>query len=86
LLLSGDLDVATPPFRSQIVADALPNATHLVFPGRTHVQLAGVNLCAFQIASQFILDPGATLDTSCMQNAQVLGFVLPDGSMSTDRD
>jgi len=27
LLLSGDLDVATPTFRSQTVADALPNAT-----------------------------------------------------------
>ena len=41
LLLSGDLDVATPTFRSQEVADALPNATLVVFPGRTHVQIAG---------------------------------------------
>ena len=86
LLLSGNLDVATPAFRSQIVADALPNATHLVFPGRTHVQLAGVNLCAFEILARFTRDPAAALDTGCMQNTPVLGFVLPDGTMSTDRD
>jgi pimeloyl-ACP methyl ester carboxylesterase len=86
LLLSGNLDVATPAFRSQIVADALPNATHLVFPGRTHVQLAGVNLCAFDILAQFTRNPEAPLDTGCMQNTPVLGFVLPDGTMSTDRD
>ena len=60
LLLSGDLDVATPTFRSQEVADALPNATLVVFPGRTHVQIAGANICAGQIMTQFVLDPTAT--------------------------
>lgn len=84
LLLTGDIDVSTPSFRSQIVADALPNATLLVFPGRTHVQLAGANLCAYEIVSQFTQDPQAPLDTSCIENARVLGFVLPDGSMTTD--
>lgn len=82
LLLSGDLDVATPAFRSQLVADALPNASHVIFPGRTHVQIAGVNLCAAQVATQFILDPTAALDTSCLAEAPLLGFVLPDGTMS----
>ena len=84
LLLSGDLDVATPTFRSQEVADALPNATLLVFPGRTHVQLAGSNICAGQIMTQFVLDPTATLDTSCLEDAPVVGFVLPDGSSSKE--
>jgi len=82
LLLSGDIDVATPAFRSQLVADALPNAAHVIFPGRTHVQIAGINLCAAQVATQFILDPTAPLDTSCAAESQVLGFVLPDGTMS----
>jgi pimeloyl-ACP methyl ester carboxylesterase len=86
LLLSGNLDVATPTFRSQIVADALPKATHVVFPGRTHVQLAGVNLCAFDILARFTRNPAAPLDTGCMRNTPVLGFVLPDGTMSTDHD
>ena len=84
LLLSGGLEVATPSFRSQIVADALPNATHVIFPGRTHVQIAGINLCAAQVATQFVLDPTAPLDMSCIEEDQVLGFVLPDGTMSSE--
>jgi pimeloyl-ACP methyl ester carboxylesterase len=84
LLLSGDLDVATPAFRSQVVADALPNATHIIFPGRTHVQIAAVNICAAQVATQFILEPTAPLDTSCLAEAPVLGFPLPDGTMSNE--
>ena len=82
LLLSGDLDVATPAFRSQIVADALPNATHIVFPGRTHVQISGINQCGAQIATAFILDPTAALDQGCVRDTPTLSFVLPDGSMS----
>jgi pimeloyl-ACP methyl ester carboxylesterase len=82
LLLSGKLDVQTPAFRSQQVADALPHATHVIFPGRTHVQIAGVNVCAAQVATQFILNPTAPLDTSCVAQAPLLGFVLPDGTMS----
>jgi hypothetical protein len=83
LLLSGSLDVATPAYRSQIVADALPNATHLIFPGRTHVQLSSVNLCAFDIMAQFTRNPDASLDTRCMEDATAMGFVLPDGTVST---
>ena len=85
LVLSGSLDVSTPAYRSQIVADALPNATHLVFPGRTHVQLSGINLCAFNVLSQFTRNPKGALDTSCMQNAPVMGFSLPDGTLTTDQ-
>jgi pimeloyl-ACP methyl ester carboxylesterase len=85
LLLSGGLDVATPSYRSQIVADALPNATHLVFPGRTHVQLSGVNLCAFDIMAQFTRNPNGSLDTSCMKETPVMGFILGDGTISTDQ-
>ena len=84
LLLTGDLDVATPTFRSQIVADALPNATLVTFPGTTHVQIGGINLCAAQVMTQFVLDPTAELDTSCVEESPLLGFVLPDGSMSQE--
>jgi pimeloyl-ACP methyl ester carboxylesterase/heat shock protein HslJ len=86
LLLGGDLDVATPVFRSQEVADGLPNATLIVFPGRTHVQIAGVNLCAADIMTQFVFDPAAPLDTSCTAESPVMGFVLPDGSMSQETE
>jgi pimeloyl-ACP methyl ester carboxylesterase len=86
LLLSGDLDVATPTFRSQEVADALPNAALVVFPGRTHVQIAGANQCASQVMTQFVLDPTAPLDTSCLTDAPVVGFALPDGSSSKEAE
>ena len=84
LLLSGDLDVATPTFRSQEVADALPNASLVVFPGRTHVQIAAANICAAQVMTQFVSDPTTKPDTSCVKEAPVLGFVLPDGSSSRE--
>lgn len=84
LLLSGDLDVATPTFRSQLLADALPNATLVIFPGRTHVQIASANLCAADVMTQFVLDPAASLDTSCTETSPLLGFILPDGTTSTD--
>jgi hypothetical protein len=34
--------------------------------------------------TQFVLDPTTKPDTSCVKEAPVLGFVLPDGSMSRD--
>jgi pimeloyl-ACP methyl ester carboxylesterase len=85
LLLSGCLDVATPTFRSQEVADALPNATLIVFPGFTHVQLGQDNACAFDVLRQFVGDPGAELDLTCVEGSPVLPFVLPDGTLSTDQ-
>ena len=82
LVLSGDLDVATPAFRSQLVVDALPNATHVIFPGHTHVQFGQLNQCAADVYTQFIADPAATLDTSCLKESNVIGFMLPDGTFS----
>jgi pimeloyl-ACP methyl ester carboxylesterase len=82
LVLSGDLDVATPAFRSQLVVDKLPNATHVVFPGHTHVQLGQFNQCAADVFTQFIADQAAALDTSCLEETNVVGFLLPDGTFS----
>jgi len=31
-----------------------------------------------------VLDPTAPLDTSCLTDAEVVGFALPDGTSSTD--
>jgi len=82
LLLSGSLDVATPPIRSQLIADALPNATHVIFPGHTHDQLGGLKPCVKEVFTQFIADPMSELDTSCVETPDYIGFVLPDGSFS----
>lgn len=80
LILAGSLDVNTPAYRSQIVADALPNDTFVVLPGRTHVQINGANECAGQIMTQFVLDPTAPLDLSCADESSPYPFLLPDGS------
>jgi hypothetical protein len=34
--------------------------------------------------TQFVVDPAAPLDTSCTEESPLLGFVLPDGSMSRE--
>lgn len=57
LVLSGGLDVQTPYFVSQDVADALPNATHVIFPTGFLVQVANINLCAIAIMRAFVIDP-----------------------------
>lgn len=82
LILSGGLDVATPTFRSDVVARSLPRATLVVFPDGTHVQLGAINLCAARIASAFVRAPGAPLPLACVKESRFPGFVLPDGSMS----
>ena len=80
LLLTGDLDVATPVVRTQELADDLPNDTLITFKGRTHVQLDGANQCAGQIMTQFVLDPTAPLDASCADDPSPYSFLLPDGT------
>lgn len=82
LLLSGSLDVATPPVHSQLIADALPNATHVIFPDHTHDQLGSLSRCVKGVFSQFIANPSKTLDTSCIETPDYTGFLLPDGSYS----
>lgn len=82
LLLAGDLDVATPSSRTREVADALPNSTFVLFHGRTHVQIAGANVCAAQMMTQFVHDPTSRLETSCSKGPSPYSFVLPDGTTS----
>jgi pimeloyl-ACP methyl ester carboxylesterase len=82
LILSGGLDAATPTFRSEVVAKALPRATLVVFPAGTHVQLGAVNLCAARIMTAFVRAPGAPLPLACVKESRFPGFVLRDGTTS----
>ncbi len=84
LLLAGNLDVSTPTFHTQQLADDLPTNSFVILPGRTHVQLDGANQCAGQIMTQFVMDPTGTLDTSCTEEPSPYSFILPDGSSSRD--
>jgi hypothetical protein len=71
------------PYGSQL-GQHVTRTPIVVFPGRTHVQIAGVNLCAAAVMTQFVLDSTASLDTSCTEASPLLGFVPPDGTTSTD--
>ena len=65
LVLSGELDPATPPSEGERVTRAFPNARHVVFPNQSH-NLANRS-CAARLIHQFI-DQGSTdgLDTGCV--------------------
>jgi pimeloyl-ACP methyl ester carboxylesterase len=69
LLLSGQLDPATPPRWGQIVESRLPHALHVVVPGVGHgVSTVG---CAPQLITRFLDDPEPTqLDVSCLTSHQ----------------
>lgn len=87
LLLTGGLDVETPAYHSQLVAESLSNATLIIFPGTTHVQLAGGNICAAQVMTQFIQNPGSELDLSCIDEMRSLPFTIlenMEGETSTN--
>lgn len=78
LILSGGLDVQTPFFLGNEVAEKLTNVTHVIFPAGFHVQIANLNRCAISIMNDFVRDPGAKLATGCADDEKPLPFVLPD--------
>jgi pimeloyl-ACP methyl ester carboxylesterase len=81
LVLSGGLDVQTPYYVSQQVVDALPDATHVIFPAGFHVQVMNLNRCAIDIMRDFVTDPGAPPDTACVAEVEPLPFMRPDFTM-----
>ncbi|RTE86253.1 MULTISPECIES: alpha/beta hydrolase [Gammaproteobacteria] len=74
LLLSGGQDPVTPPYWGELAAETLPNAQHLVAQNGGHT-IAG-HTCANDLVSDFIADPEAELDASCLEETQVLPFLL----------
>lgn len=66
LVLAGVFDPATPPEGTAAVADALQNATFLLFPDRAHGVIGPGADCAEAISITFLADPEAPLDTSCV--------------------
>jgi pimeloyl-ACP methyl ester carboxylesterase len=80
LVLSGGLDVRTPPFRNQQVADALPNSRVITFDLGDHVQYRGdFAPCAASLVSQFVIDPSTlqNLDASCTASLFPTEFTYP---------
>lgn len=82
LILSGALDPATPNFRSEEVAEALPNSYTFLFPYGSHVQAAPGNDCPAEIMAQFIADPSTEPDGSCIDTLPAIEFTLPDPTLA----
>ncbi len=68
LLLSGTFDPITPTTFAAEVAASLSRSTLLVFPNQAHGLLFHSD-CARRITSQFVSDPTATLDVTCIARA-----------------
>ncbi|MCO4321528.1 alpha/beta hydrolase [Aliidiomarina quisquiliarum] len=74
LLLSGEQDPVTPPAWAELAAATLSNVTHAVAAAGGHTIAS--HTCANEIATQFIRNPSATVDTSCLAETKVLPFLL----------
>jgi pimeloyl-ACP methyl ester carboxylesterase len=81
LVLSGGLDIQTPYFVAQGVADHLSRARHVIFPTGFHVQVMNINPCAIRIVCDFVTDPFAEPDLSCAADHETLPFMRPDFTM-----
>jgi pimeloyl-ACP methyl ester carboxylesterase len=82
LVLAGEYDTGTPPFIVRQIPGTLSNSFYFEFPAGAHLQLASYNLdsvCARDIATQFLDDPAATPDSSCIASLPPFDFT-PEGA------
>ena len=76
LVLAGALDPTTPPANGRWAAAAIGAAARYVeIPSVGHGTLRQ-SPCARQIIADFIVDPAATLDTSCVTNEPPIDFTV----------
>jgi pimeloyl-ACP methyl ester carboxylesterase len=68
LLLSGEIDVRTPPAMGTLAAKTLANSQHLIVPYASHSTISVA--CAAKILSAFLKSDGelASLDSSCLKS------------------
>ena len=67
LVFAGRYDPITPPSWGRAAAEHLPNSYFYEFPANGHGVMRD-NRCALDIGLQFINDPTAELDASCLAN------------------
>lgn len=77
LLLSGRFDPVTPPPFAATAAAGLTNATVLVDSNASH-GVALLSPCVNDIVADFLNDPTAAPDASCLDDQPPLAFVPPD--------
>ncbi|MCS6835421.1 MAG: alpha/beta hydrolase [Anaerolineae bacterium] len=73
LIFSGEFDSATPPIWAEQVAKNLSNSTSIILPAKGHVETLGGG-CPIAIASAFLDDPQAPVDTSCVEDMPNIVF------------
>ena len=77
LVVAGDYDPITSPVLAESFAADLPNAKYIVVPYSGHaVSLAGG--CAFDVMTAFVADPGAALDSSCIDELEAPAFTVDE--------
>lgn len=70
LILAGEYDPLSPPRWAEQAAQGLPDSRVLVFPGTGHTVL-NLGECPQNIVAEFVTNPVAPLDTSCVNDIQV---------------
>ena len=75
LLIQGGLDPATPRSGGLDVAKGLPNSTEVLVPSGNHVQFG--NPCVVDIVANFMKDPTAKPDLSCIDPTIAFQFPAP---------
>jgi pimeloyl-ACP methyl ester carboxylesterase len=80
LFLDGGFDNETSLHLNQALASTLPNSYTYVFPTGRHVQIAGEDMlgdCVNEIVGQFVNNPTAVPDGSCISTLPAPGFYIP---------
>jgi len=75
LVLAGRYDPATPPYWGEGAASTLTNATYVEFPTLGHGIMRS-DECGLRIGLDFINDPTANLDVSCVAELPPISFDL----------
>jgi pimeloyl-ACP methyl ester carboxylesterase len=82
LIFQGGLDTITPPSWAADARRTLPNAIYLEFPGQGHVVIQQPSSiasgCPAQLVRHFLDDPMHAPDTSCIESAYQIPWVLPE--------
>jgi pimeloyl-ACP methyl ester carboxylesterase len=78
LIFAGRYDPVTPASFADQLAGHLTNGKVVIIPDQGHAPtVTGISDCPVKLISSFLLDPNASLDVSCVNETQPIGFVTP---------
>jgi pimeloyl-ACP methyl ester carboxylesterase len=78
LIISGAYDPTTPPMYAKQIAGGLSRSYYFEFPHEGHTPTASDRSgCAMKIVDQFLDNPSAEPDRTCLNESKPVSFVLP---------